>query len=455
MDFPCNKPASLCDQLTNPATGYSSEGTDSTTFIALAWAPEPPLLNKPFNVYACEGIADSQVSQDDATLAAMRQAVICSNPCSPLFPNTDQIAQASCPDGSAYFYTAAAGLFLATSQLAANRQALSYATGKLRSHSICLGSIPAAVMCQGSFYSSEIVMDGPDKPFVVELSSGTLPGGIGMTVEPSAIFFSGTPTALGEFNFSIKVTTTAGTYTEKAYSLTVVSITTPSTLPDGFYNTSYTQPLLLPNPTTESVDWSVVSGSLPPGLILNPSTGVISGTPSLAGQYQFTVHAAIGSAVCSQTFSLRVQGINWANVVWSLIKTQVGGGAGGVGSGTYNGGVFAVAGNGNGSPAGLSEALGTIHYTGPAVSCRVTVTVTSASANFMGFAILQDGIGKLTVTQATLSAPGTYVFNFTVASTAGSTITIKGSTDIGDPTPLFVWSFNSQTSAFSATISNV
>ena len=454
MAFPCNKPASLCDQLTNPATGYSAEGTDSTTFIALAWAPDPPLLNKPFNVYACEGIADSQVSQDDATLAAMRQAVICSNPCSPLFPNTDQIAQASCPDGSAYFYTAAAGLFLATSQLSANRQALSYATGKLRSHSICLGSIPAAVMCQGSFYSSEIVMDGPDKPFVVEITSGTLPSGIRMTVEPSAIFLSGTPTALGKFNFSIKVTTTAGTYTEKDYSLTVVAITTPSTLPDGFYNTSYTQPLLLPNPTTESVDWSVVSGSLPPGLILNPSTGVISGTPSLAGQYQFTVHAAVGSAVCSQTFSLRVQGINWANVVWSLIKNHPGGGAGGNGNGTYIGGSFTVTGNGTGVQVGYTEALGTISYSGPSVNGQVSVSVTGAGGNGMGFTILQDGIAKLSVTEAQLSAVGNYTFNFTIASTASSTITIVGRVDIGDPTKLFAYSFNSTTAAFSANIIN-
>ena len=34
---------------------------------------------------------------------------------------------------------------------------------------------------------------------------------------------------------------------------------------------------------------SVSSGALPPGLTLNATTGVLSGTPSTAGPYEFTV----------------------------------------------------------------------------------------------------------------------------------------------------------------------
>jgi Domain of unknown function (DUF4091)/Putative Ig domain/IPT/TIG domain len=40
---------------------------------------------------------------------------------------------------------------------------------------------------------------------------------------------------------------------------------------------------------TPPYSWSVASGKLPPGLQLNASTGSITGTPSLAGSYSFTV----------------------------------------------------------------------------------------------------------------------------------------------------------------------
>jgi hypothetical protein len=36
-------------------------------------------------------------------------------------------------------------------------------------------------------------------------------------------------------------------------------------------------------------DWRVTSGSLPPGLVLNRFTGAVTGTPTAAGSYTFTV----------------------------------------------------------------------------------------------------------------------------------------------------------------------
>jgi hypothetical protein len=36
-------------------------------------------------------------------------------------------------------------------------------------------------------------------------------------------------------------------------------------------------------------DWSIVSGSLPVGMTLDPVSGVITGTPAYGGNYQFTV----------------------------------------------------------------------------------------------------------------------------------------------------------------------
>jgi hypothetical protein len=42
-----------------------------------------------------------------------------------------------------------------------------------------------------------------------------------------------------------------------------------------------------PNPT-----FSVVDSTLPPGLTLNPTTGVLSGTPNQNGEFEFTIRAS-------------------------------------------------------------------------------------------------------------------------------------------------------------------
>jgi len=62
----------------------------------------------------------------------------------------------------------------------------------------------------------------------------------------------------------------------------------PSTLPeaevDVYYNTT-----LVAAPITGTANWQITGGSLPPGLSINSSTGVISGEPTTPGSYPFFV----------------------------------------------------------------------------------------------------------------------------------------------------------------------
>ena len=63
-----------------------------------------------------------------------------------------------------------------------------------------------------------------------------------------------------------------------------------NSLPDGAVSKEY-EATLTANPTTTggTLTWSVSSGNLPAGLQLGESTGTISGTPTAAGSYTFTV----------------------------------------------------------------------------------------------------------------------------------------------------------------------
>ncbi len=82
-----------------------------------------------------------------------------------------------------------------------------------------------------------------------------------------------------------------------------LTITTTSPLPSGTQSVFYSQTLEATGGTSPYT-WSVISGSLPPGLTLS-SGGVLSGTPTAAGDYSFTVQVSGGGTV-AKAFSLTI-----------------------------------------------------------------------------------------------------------------------------------------------------
>lgn len=54
------------------------------------------------------------------------------------------------------------------------------------------------------------------------------------------------------------------------------------------------------------VKWAVTSGSLPPGVALDPSTGMLSGVPSASGNWPFTISATYMTKMGEQTYQVAV-----------------------------------------------------------------------------------------------------------------------------------------------------
>src|SRR5580658_2657233 len=84
-------------------------------------------------------------------------------------------------------------------------------------------------------------------------------------------------------------------------------IFTPLTLPDAQYGSAYASQTLNVIGGIPPYTFAVTAGSLPPGMSLSTS-GTISGTPTAAGSYSFTVNATdsdpLGPFTGSQTYTL-------------------------------------------------------------------------------------------------------------------------------------------------------
>ena len=153
------------------------------------------------------------------------------------------------------------------------------------------GALPPTTA--GSTYQVAFVAGGGVAPYTFAIGSGTLPAGL--VLDAASGRLSGTPTAVGNVSFSVTATdsTTGGTATvTQAYTLSVaapVLTLTPATLPAGLFANAYQQQLST-NGGTAPYRYAVTTGALPGGLALAAS-GALTGTPTAAGEFAFTITA--------------------------------------------------------------------------------------------------------------------------------------------------------------------
>ncbi|MEO8128610.1 MAG: Ig domain-containing protein, partial [Bryobacteraceae bacterium] len=170
-----------------------------------------------------------------------------------------------------------------------------------------ISACPAPAATVGQLYSSGLSLSGGGPSVVWSISAGTLPPGLDLVSSTGAI--AGTPTQPGTSDFTVTANNGSSTSAARACSINVsppgLTITSAAALPSGLMASSYDQTLAAAGgigPYT----WSVATGALPSGIALSDA-GKLTGAPSAAGTFQFTLRVTDQGAVsATQVFTLKV-----------------------------------------------------------------------------------------------------------------------------------------------------
>ena len=313
-------------------------------------------------------------------------------------------------------------------------------------------------------YTQQFSANGGNGTYSYTVSAGSLPAGLTLS---NGGQLSGTPTSAGSFNFSVTATDGAGFTGTQAYTLVVATPTlqlTPASLPAATAEDAYTQTLTASGGTAPYT-YAVSAGTLPAGLTLNASSGTLSGTPSAAGSFTFTVKAtdsttgngAPFSVSQSYTFTVNAPAVTLtpttlpnaqSAVAYSQQITATGG------NGTYN---YAVtvgtlpAGltlSSSGHLAGTPSNVGSFSFTVTATD-GLGFTGSQAYALVVGAPTLQltptslpAATAEATYTQSFTASGGTAPYTYAVsAGTLPAGLTLNASNGALSGTPTVAGSF--------------
>jgi len=281
-------------------------------------------------------------------------------------------------------------------------------------------------------YVQTFQASGGNPPYTWTIVSGDVGG---LVLDPASGDLKGTPQTAGTFNFTIRATDRSGATATQPFSLVVslpaLTVTTTSSLPAATVGLAYSQKLpVVASGGTAPYTWSITAGAVP-GLTFDPSSLTLSGTPSTAGAFNFTIQAT-DSANLTATRSLSLT-VNGASLSITTSRQLPNGRL----NEPYSQTIFAAGGRppyrwtSSGLPAGLTINSTTGQISGtPTAAGNFGIAITVSDSALTNFA------DRFTLTVNLPSAPGVTISGLPVTSAAAQQYTLRLDTDSVYPAPI-------------------